>query len=333
MATLGASFVDLIDVYKSQYPDGTIAEVIELLTERNEVLTDAMAVECNNGTRHIHTIRTGLPSVTWGQLYKGINQSKSTKAQVTDVTGFVEGMSTIDKRLLKLNPGKEGYIRMQEAAGFVESMNQEIATGIFYHNQATDPEKFTGLGPRYNSLSAETGNNIIDAGGTGSDNTSVWFVTWGDMFTHLIYPEGTTAGIDREDKGEQRVLDGSNNPYYVVEECFTWHVGLCVKDWRYNSRIANIDVPNLQDGSVDIYKYMRQAYWKLQSRRVPGGRQSIYCNADVMEQLDAWAHNQGTGDAFVRLKPMEIQGQEVLTYRGIPIRETDAILNTEAQIV
>jgi hypothetical protein len=29
---------------------------------------------------------------------------------------------------------------------------------------------------------------------------------------------------------------------------------------------------------------------------------------------------------------MEIQGEEVLTWRGFPIRETDALLNTEAAI-
>jgi hypothetical protein len=30
---------------------------------------------------------------------------------------------------------------------------------------------------------------------------------------------------------------------------------------------------------------------------------------------------------------MEIQGDEVLSYRGIPIRETDALLNTETRVV
>jgi len=52
-----------------------------------------------------------------------------------------------------------------------------------------------------------------------------------------------------------------------------------------------------------------------------------------MEALDALAHNAGASDNFTRLKPMEIEGKEVLTYRGIPIRETDALLNTEARVV
>lgn len=332
MATLGSSFFDLIDLYKSKDPNGQIATVIEILTEMNGILEDAIAVECNSGTKHVHTVRTGLPTISWGKLYKGISQSKSTKAQVTDTTGFAEALSSIDTRLLEIS-SDEGAVRLSEAMAFLEAMNQEIAEKIFYGNTADAPEEFMGLAPRYNDLNAQNGNQIIDAGGTGSDNTSIWFVSWGENQTQLLYPEGTQAGVQREDKGEQRVTDGNNDAYYVKEELFRWHIGLAVKDWRYNSRIANIDVSDMEAGTVLLYNFMRKAYWKLQSRRIAGGKQAIYCNRDVMEALDALATNAGASDSFIRLKPMEIEGKEVLTYRGIPIRETDAILNTEARVV
>lgn len=331
MATLGSSFVDLIDIYKQQDGQGNFVPVIEILTELNPILDDALAVECNKGTTHLHTVRTGLPSVTWGRLYQGIPQSKSGKAQVEDTTGFVEGLSTIDKRLLELSTN-EGAVRLSEAQAYLEAMSQEVSSRVFYGNSAADPEEFMGLAPRFNDLSAPNGNQIIDAGGVGADNTSIWFVTWGDNQAQLLYPKGTQAGVQREDMGEQRVLDGAGNPYYAKEEKFTWHVGLAVKDWRYVSRVANIDVSSMQAGSVALYDFMRKAYYKLQNRRVAGGRMSIYCNRDVLEALDALATNAGASDSFVRLKPMEIEGKEVMTYRGIPIRESDAILNNEAQV-
>jgi hypothetical protein len=338
MSTLGATYVDLIDIVKQTDPDGKISTVIELLKQQNPILDDAIAVECNSGTKHTHTIRTGLPSVSWGKLYEGIVQSKSTTQQVDDTTGFLEGLSSIDERVLKLAGDKKAAVRLNEAMSFLEAMNQEMATGLFYHDTATTPDKFKGLSARYNTIGGGgAGNQVIDATGSGSDNTSIWFVTWGDRFTHLLYPEGTKAGVEREDMGRQRVPDGSGNPYYVEEEKFTWHMGVAVKDWRYNARIANIDVSDMQAGSVDLYKYMRQAYYKLQSRMrrgdAAGGRQAIYCNRDVLEALDGLATNGGSSDNFVRLKPMEIEGQEVMTYRGIPIRETDAILNTEDEVV
>ncbi len=331
MPTLGSTYFDLVDLYKRQNPDGTSAEVIEMLMEMNPVLDDAVAVECNNGTKHLTTVRTGLPSVTWGRLYQGIPQSKSTTAQVEDTTGFVEGLSTIDERLLQLS-SNEGAVRLSEASAYLESMNQEVAEKMFYGNTASSPEEFMGLAPRYNDLSAPNGNQIINGAGAGADNTSIWFVTWGDNQTQLLYPKGTQAGVSREDMGRQRVTDGSGNAYYVKEEKFAWHVGLTVRDWRYNVRIANIDVSNMAAGSVDLYALMRSAYYKLQNRRVPGGKQCIYCNRDVLEALDALATNGGASDSFVRLKPMELEGKEVMTYRGIPIRETDALVNNEAVV-
>ena len=332
MATLGASYFDLIDLYKSQDESRQIAEVIEMLAETNAILDDAVAMECNNGTKHLTTIRAGLPSVTWGKLYQGVPNSKSTKTQVEDTTGFVEGLSTIDTRLLKLS-GNEAAIRLSEARAFLESMSQEVASNIIYGNGTTEPEKFTGFAPRFNSLSAANGDQIVDAGGTGSDNTSIWFVTWSDDACHLLYPQGTAAGVSREDKGEQRVLDGSSNAYYVKEEMFTQHVGLTVRDWRQVARVANIDASDLAAGSVDIYKFMRQAFWKLKKHRVSGGRMAIYCNADVLEALDADSTpTTSTSASFVRLSPSEVDGQEVMSYRGIPVRQVDAILNNEAQI-
>jgi hypothetical protein len=333
MATLGSTYLSLIDVLKRQENGEQIATIIEMLKQSNGILDDATALECNMGVAHRHTIRTGLPSVSWGMLYKGTPQSKSSTQQVDDTTGFVEAMSAVDTRLLDLTPNA-GALRLSEATAFLESMNQEMATGMFYHDTATTPEKFKGLSARYSTIGGGgAGNQIVDATGSGSDNTSVWFVTWGDNFTHLLYPKGSQAGVKREDMGKQRVTDADNNPFYVMEEKFTWHIGLAVRDWRYNARIANIDVSDLRAGSVDIYKWMRKAYYKLQSRRVPAGRQAIYCNREVLEALDAAGTNSNGSDNFLRLRPMEIEGKEVLTYRGIPIRETDALLNTEARVV
>lgn len=332
MATLGTNFVDLIDLFKRQDDTREIATIIEMLAETNALLDDAITMEANMGTKHRTTIRTGLPSVTWGKLYQGIPQSKSNTAQVDDATGMLEGLSTVDTRLLDLS-GNPGAVRLSEATAFLESLSQEMATQLIYGDVTTDPERFTGLAPRFNSLSAPNAGQIVDGGGTGSDNTSVWFVTWGERQSHMIYPQGTSAGIAREDKGQQRVLDGSSNPYYVMEELFRWHNGLTVRDWRYVSRVCNIDVSNLDAGSVDIYALMRKAFWTLKSHRIAGGRMAIYCTASVLEALDAdTTPTTGTSASYVRLRPMEVDGREVMGYRGIPVRQTDALLETEAQI-
>lgn len=342
MATLTQSFLTLADVYKRSNPDGSAADIMEILNDTSQdILTDFMYAECNNGTAHLHTIRAGLMSLGgWGALYEGITQVKSGTQQVTDTTGFIEALCTVDTRVLKLAKN-EAAVRASESRAALESMAQELVTAMFYHDPASDVRKPKGMGPRYGALGTSGyGNQIVDAGGTGSDNTSIWFVTHGDDGLMALYPEGTQGGIKQEDKGEQRVTDSSGKPYFVKEELVSAHLGFAVRDYRRISRVANIDVSALAAGSVDIYDYMRKAYYKLHGRRVSkvrdqeaNGHTVIYCNTDVLEALDALGTNGGSSDNFVRLNPMEVAGKEVLGYRGMPIRETDALLNTETRIV
>jgi hypothetical protein len=339
MATIGNSFINLIDLYKGAGgSDAQLGEVVEVLRQLNPIMEDAVTAPCNMGTIHRHTIRTGLPDVAWGRLYQGIPQSKSTTQQVDDTTGFVEGLSTVDTRLLEISDNPAG-VRLSEGRAYLEAMAQEVSRGFFYHNTTSTPEKFKGLAARYSTLGGGgAGNQIINGGGVGSDNTSIWFVTWGDDYTTLIHPKGTKAGVTREEKGEQRTMDANQNVYYVKEELFRQHVGVAVRDWRYNARIANIDVSNVIAGSVDLYALMRQAAYKLQGRRAAKnpnetaekGRTVIYMNRDMLQALDALGTNAANG--ALMLKPMELQGEEVLSYRGMPIRETDALINAESVV-
>ncbi|MBY3055043.1 hypothetical protein HF263_02980 [Rhizobium leguminosarum] len=340
MATIGSYYPTLIDANKASAE----GQVIELLAQQNPILDDAMAVECNMDSVHRHMVRTGLPSVSWGRLYQGIAQSKSTMQQVDDTTGFVHARSEIDVRLLKLAADK-AKARLVDTMPFLEALNQEMASGLFYHDTATTPEKFRGLSARYaaynsnlpNVAQPNIANQVVNGGGVGSDNTSIWFVTWGDHATHLLYPKGTKAGVEIEDKGEQRVLDASGNPYFAKEVLYTWHLGTAVKDWRYNARAANIDVSDMLAGTVDLWALMRKCYYRLQSRRLnsQSSRIAIYMNKDVLEVLDAQSSDRGlTADRTnaTHLTTQYVEGQEVKFYRGIPIKETDAILNTEAAV-
>ncbi|EJU14933.1 hypothetical protein LH128_01117 [Sphingomonas sp. LH128] len=337
MAILGTTYWNLIDVLKAG-GDG-IGDVVEGLTQLTPFMKDANVITCNKGTKHASSIRTGLPSVSWGALYQGIKQSKGNYTQVEDSTGFIEGLSGVDTRLLKLKPEQAAKLRLVEGQGFMETMSQTTESAVFYSNVFINGKQFHGLAPRYNSLSNP---NVIPGGGAGSDNTSIWFVTHGDGQTSILTPENIAAGVQREDKGEQRVLDANGDPYFVKEEMFTQHIGLTVKDWRYNARIPNIDVSDVIAGTVSLNSLMRKAYYRLQGRRsykmekegeMSPGRTVIYMNKTMIEALDAESTNARPGvDNFVRLKPIELFGEEVQSWRGMPIRETDALINAETLV-
>ena len=340
MATIGQTYPQLIDTYKASAP----GMVIDMLKRSTPVLDDAIARACNMGAVERTQILNGYPDATWGRLYKGVPRSKSGFQQVDDTTGFLEARSEIDERLLRLakEPAKQ---RLIDSGPFIRKMGMDVETGIFYNDIATTPERFKGLAARYDQYYAgpkggapvSSAAQVVDGGGRGSDNTSIWFVTWGDHATSLLYPEGTQAGVSMQDRGREPVQDANGDTFYVKVATYEWHVGLTVKDHRYNARVANIDVSELLAGNVDVWELLRKGYYRLESRQRDSisSRIAIYMNSDVLEVLDA----QSTARALttsrqntVSLGHSEVEGKEVRTYRGIPIRETKALLNTEAMV-
>lgn len=186
MSQLATSHPTLLDVAKRLDPNGKVAAVVELLHQKNEILEDAVWLEGNLPTGHRTSVRTGLPAPTWRKLYGFVQPTKSTTIQVTDNCGMLEAYAEVDKALADLN-GNTAAFRLSEDSAHIEGMNQEFAETLLYGNEGTEPEAFTGFAPRFNSLAAENGQNIIDAGGT-SDRTSIWLVVWGPNTVHCIYP-------------------------------------------------------------------------------------------------------------------------------------------------
>ncbi|RKX24207.1 MAG: phage capsid protein [Candidatus Zixiibacteriota bacterium] len=332
MATVGNTYLDLADYYRRQDGDGQIAEIIDMLAEINPIMDDAIAVECNDGTSHLTTVRTGLPSGTWRKLYQGVQPSKSTTKQVSDTTGWLEAYSEVDAKLIKL-AGKNGKaLRLDESEAFIEGMSNQMATAMFYSDTASAPEEFMGLAPRFSSLSAENGGQIVDGGGTGADNTSIWFVVWSPKTVSLLYPSGSKAGIQREDLGRATKENSDGSMYEVFRDHFEWDVGLTVRDWRYVSRVANVDVSDIavdgKSAGTDLDSLMIDAYYKLRQRRVRNGKAAIYCSTEVKTAL----HKLAKSNSNVNLTIETFEGREIVRFLGIPIRECDAILTTEQQV-
>lgn len=177
MAVKGLTALTLADWGKRIDPNGKVDKIIELLSQTNPILQDMLIVEGNLPTGHRTTIRSGLPSATWRLLNYGVQPSKSTTVQVTDAVGMLETYAEIDKSLADLN-GNTAEFRLSEDRAFIEAMNQQMAQTLFYGDSSVNPQQFMGLSSRYSSKSAGNGQNIIDAGGTGTDNTSIWLVVW-----------------------------------------------------------------------------------------------------------------------------------------------------------
>jgi hypothetical protein len=347
MATLPTitGAVTLMDYAKRLDPDGSVAAVIELLAETNEILMDMMFKEGNLPTGHTTTVRTGLPTAIWRKLYEGVPASKSLTAQITDICGMLEARSEIDKAVIELN-GNTAAFRLSEADAFIEAMNQELVRALFYGDaKSSDPDAFTGLTPRYDSLGATNGRNILNAGGVGADNTSMWLVVWGENTIHGIYPKGTTAGLTHQDLGELDALDTNGNKFRALADLWQWKAGLTVKDWRYAVRIGNIDISDLKGvtgtqaltAATSILKLMARSFALIQS--IGKGKACFYANRTVISMLAVIAQEKTSSVLSVQdgynqlgdLKPGYVEGMN-LRFLGVPIRLTDGLLNTETVV-
>lgn len=333
MPTIGTAFT-LQDLARRLDPKGKIDKIVELLNKSNPILDDMMFVEGNDGSSYKTTVRTGLPKGTWRKLNYGVQPEKSTTAQVTDACGMLETYSDVDRALAEMS-GEKGAFLLSEAQAFLEGMNQTMATALFYGDSTQDKEQIMGLASRYNAYGSDktkTSYNVIHGSGIGDDNTSLWLVVWGYGTVHGIYPKGSKAGLSQKDLGEVTKTLPDGSMFQVYRSHYKWDMGLTVRDWRYVVRIANIDVSELASAGESTFagnnliNSMVKAIHKIPNMRM--GRPAFYCNRTVSTALDLLANNKST----LALKVEEVDGQPIVKFRGIPVREVDAILDAETLV-
>lgn len=329
MAVLNQNVLTLADWAKRLDPDGKTSKIVELLSQTNEVLADMLWMEGNLPTGHRTTVRTSLPTVQWRLINNGVQPSKSTSAQVDEACGMLEAWSEVDVELAKLN-GNSAEFRLSEAHAFIEAMNQEMASTLFYGNAGTAPEEFNGLAVRYNSTSGNSGQNIVLGGGAGgqTDCMSIYLVCWGAQSVHGIFPKGSMAGLQHKDHGEVTVetsagIAGTRMRAY--QDQWVWKTGIALRDWRYAVRIANID---LSADNADFIDLMTKAVHRIPSLGM--GKCAFYVNRTVRQRLDLL--RRADVSAGGGLTYDNVDGKIVPSFRGIPVRVCDALTVAESAI-
>lgn len=338
MATLSTGQLTLADWSKRMGPDGKIDPIAELLSQTNDILEDIVFKEANQPTSHVVTVRTGLPAVYWRAYNAGVPTSKSTTAQITEPCAMLEARSHIDAKLLELN-GNSAAFRLSEESAFIEAMGQEMTGKIFNGNVGADMKTFSGLATRYSSTTAGNGGNVILAGGSGSDNASMYLIVWGEQTVFCPFPKGSRAGLRQKDLGEESVQDGNGAWYQAARSLFQWDGGLVVKDWRYVVRIANIDVSDwvgvtgtqASNAATNLIKLMMRAIARIPNFSM--GRAAFYCNRSIQEGLMTQALEKSQNTLAVQ-EALSQFGQKMnqLTFMGIPVRGVDQLSIAETPV-
>lgn len=324
---------------------GRLSALVNLLSQNNGIMADMLSVECQSGNAFEFTQVTKLPTPSQRSYNQGITATIAGVAKQVQTAVEYADLITLDASLARLG-GNMAELRAQETMLHTQGFTQKVAYDLFYSNNRTDPTAFTGFANIYNTVSTATSqiaNNVLDCGGTGSTNASMWLVSWGPKQIHTIFPQGMAAGIQMIDRGLQNVFDSNSKQFLGWQHWLQWNIGLAIHDWRYCVRAANIDVTLFGGGTApDLIAILNAMVYKppvmpagvapVQSADDPSvsmGRSCIYANRTVMLALDLQAQNK----ANALLTMSEWAGVPTLTYRGIPIRCVDALLNTETRVV
>lgn len=320
----------LLDVLSATGVDGKYLVIGEVLRQATPILDDMTVVEGNLPNGNECSIRTGLPKGTWRRYYGGTQPSKGTQAKVFDRCGMLSAISEVDRDLANRANNLNAF-RAQEDAAHIQGMSNTLAAAMFYDDETDTEDSITGLAPRYNDLSAKNADNIINAGGTGTDNRSIWLVGWSPNTVFSIYPKGSVGGLQMFDYGQQPHVESDGSIYQVYRSEYKWDIGVCVKDWRYAVRICNIDKSALTadaSSGADLPSLMLDAWARLPETNTI--RPVFYM--DRYTRTMYW-HQMSNGVKNSTLTFMDVGGHAALTFQGTtPVHCVDA-LNTDETLV
>ena len=348
MAT--GSWPNLVDVSNITDGSGNIMRVAQMLSQSNDVYTDAPMVMANERTGHLFGFQTSIPTGSWRAYNVGTPASKGTTAKSRVGMGMLEDYSVVDRALAEHTGDVEKFRRSQDVA-FLEGMGQTIVQTMIYGNTAVTPSEFQGLSTFYNTVntnSAQNAANVLDGGGVGSSNCSLWMIGWGPETIYGIFPPGSQGGgLNFEDKSDVRAAyDSLGNSYEAYTGWFRQQIGLVPQDWRYGARIANIDVTSAGlagPNALDIFATMAEMQFlfpKLTSTTSgitstdapdgePGVRTVFYANRTLLH----WMQVQAMRDRNVLARQEDYAGIVTDNWRGLPIKLNDQQTNTESRVV
>ncbi len=324
------SLVDLARLTKGSGKDKT--PIVDVLSKANDMLGDITFKTANKGANHQFSHITSRPQIHWTAAGQPTPASRSHASMMTEVCAQLEGVSLIEYKEANMGTNNVKEIRAHEDAQFIEAFGDTFADTLMYGNAAADPRQLNGFATRFGALGGITGDQMIDAGGVGADNTSMYLIGWGDNSVYGLVPEGMQAGLDHIDRGLTDRTDANGGEYMMYKSVYNWNVGLCVQDWRYVSRICNIDVSELShDMSTGANLTKLAISAKNRIHKLEKCRPYWYVNRTIFEALEQQAQF-GQNVRYGKDEMNKKAGGNVMHLCGIPVRRMDNILDTEAVV-
>jgi hypothetical protein len=315
---MGNEFLTLADQAKRTDPSGNVLTIVEMINQTNE-LDDIPSVPSNGDTEMIATRRVGLPAATRRKINEGVKFSKSKTEPYKAPIVMYESHGAVDCDLVDMAADKEA-VRLSENSAHIQSLGEAFAEDLFYGSEANDT--FTGFFEAYKDKKSE---QFIDAGGT-TNLTSIMIAGWAPDKITTFFPKNSKAGIVHEPlpKGLIKSADGEGE-LMAYADVFKWKVGLAIQNPKFASRIANIDVKNINKD--DIFTLLIKAKNRIPNLKIV--RPRIYCCQEIFTILELAAFNKT--NAVLTYREVK-DSTPVLTFGPCEIKRIDAIKTDEKKV-
>lgn len=298
----------LLDIAKRTGSDSVIGVIEENLIHAPEFYT--LPVRTVQGTTYKATLRTALPQGGFRKANAGIQISSSQYEQKTVNCFFWDVQMEVDEQIVDADPGELHDVLATEASGAFEGSIVSIGSQIYYGTDA-NAEGFSGF------VGNVDPSMVVNAGGTGNETTSAWFVYEHEQGVHI--PVGNNGLLQMKEWREAPVRDSKGGKYTAWHNNFKGFIGLNIGSKYSIGRIKNItaDKPlNDQLGALMLSKFPAGR----RPTRVFINRVGAYLLQNSRSAVGMVESDKGGRGAYAPL-PEEIQ--------GIPVVVTDSITTTE----
>ena len=344
-ALLMGSSMTLAELKLRENPDGTVADLVDVISTDNEgFFNDATWIIANNGTFHEATRVATKPSGSVRNFNEGYSIEAGKGEKVTEPTEKLGSISQIDVGLVEeaSDPAK---FRMDEETLFLSGIMETHISHFFDSDRGANPKQINGLNSRadYNTLSsAQVFDNADGAASATANKTSLYVIQWGHKMVNMLAPRSGRSGggsfpVTRTSMPKAFVDDAldSTKRLLVYETQFEINFGIFIHDPRMIFRQCNISTSNV-DGVDDFSfdeKYLIQIFAQLRN----GGKgAAIYVNRALAAQIMNRANDKGNASYQTNFEnAMEGEGpfaKKVTRFWGIPVRIIDGITQDQATI-
>ena len=338
---LMGSSMTLAELKLRENPDGTVADLIDVISTDNEgFFNDATRIIANNGTFNEATRVATKPSGAERNFNEGYPIEAGKGEKVTEPTEKLGSISQIDVGLVEEadNPAK---FRMDEETLFLSGIMETHISRFFDGDRAANPKQINGLNTRadYNTLSsAQVFDNADGAASATANKTSLYVIQWGPKMVNMLAPRSGRSGsgsfpVTRTSMPKAFVNDplDSTKRLLVYETQFEINFGIFIHDPRMIFRQANISTTNI-DG-VDDFSWDEKYLIRIFNQLRNGGRGAvIYVNRTLASQFMERANDKGNANWTASMEGDGPFAKPVTRFWGIPVRVIDAITNTQATI-